>query len=100
MPIREASMKPGFKQAHDDDDEAVGSTMRPRRRRLDPRLDEIAERARTGQLTEQQALEQMVQVLGESMQGKLPEESRIGVMHVLRELVNDPKIIAQLNDDE
>lgn len=97
--------KPGYNGASDVDDAdiedvAQGSTVRAKRRRLDPRLEVIAESARQGRLTEQEALEQMVQVLGEWAGRALPGTAALGVESTLRALARDPRVLAKLREDD
>ena len=95
-----------MKPRHLDDTEtepeadAAHSGMRPKRHRVDPRLEEIAEAARAGRLSREEALTQIEQVLLESLGGELSSEARIGAAAALRELRNDPRIIALLPPDD
>lgn len=92
--------KPGYQDAPDDDDANAGSTVRAKRRRLDPRLEAIAEQARQGRLTEQEALDQIVQVLGEWAGRALPATAQRGMETALRELARDPEVLAILREDD
>jgi hypothetical protein len=93
--------RPGHKDAPDDDDDVEpGSAVRAKRHRLDPRLEAIAEQARQGRLTEQEALDQIAQVLGEWAGRALPPTAQLGVETALRELARDPKVLAILREDD
>ena len=95
-------MKPGHKPAPDLDDELADpvSTVRPARRRLDPRLDEIAEAARQGRLTDQEAVDQIVAVLSEVAGRMLPKADQLGVASALRLLARDPRVLAMLSEED
>jgi hypothetical protein len=95
-------MKPEQPHApdHELDDADPGSTVRAKRRRVDPRLDEIADAARRGELTETQALEAMARVLGEVVGRFTPRATAMGIEAGLKELAKDPAVLAKIRGEE
>lgn len=88
-------------QVVDECDDPQSSVRRVQRRpRLDPRLDEIAEAARTGRITEQEAIEQLARVASEAVGHVLSPAERLGLESALRDLVNDPYVTALLHEKE
>ena len=95
-------MKPDQPHApdHELDEADPGSTIQAKQRRVDPRLEEIANAARRGELTEQQALDAMVRVLGEAVGRFAPRSTAIGIEGALRDLVRDPEVLRQVRGEE
>jgi hypothetical protein len=92
-------MKPGHKHAPDTEDDvhgAPGSTVRTKRHRIDPRLEVIAEAARKGELSEAEALEQIVRVTGEWVGRMSSPEEQLATESTLRQLLSDPDVMARL----
>ena len=94
-------MKPGKKRDPERDESAqAGSSVRTRQVRLNPRLEEIAEAARRGELSEDEAIEQIIASSSDWVARFASPEAALAAKSGLRALLRDPEVLAAMKDDE
>lgn len=65
------------------------AVQRKRRHPLDPRLDDISAAVRSGRLSLEDGMQQMMQVVGEVVGRVLRPEQRLALEHVMRDAMAD-----------